>query len=68
MLSTISVIATVKPRLTATSIIRSPRYYCHFFWPPGLNRPIFSCKKTLGDTATPLIRPNSFWPTGDRII
>ena len=39
MLSTISVIATVKPRLTATSIIRSPRYYCHFFFAAWLKPP-----------------------------
>ena len=26
---------TAKPRLTATSVIQSPRYYGHFFWPPG---------------------------------
>ena len=36
---------TMKPRLTATSVIRSPRYYGHFFGPPGKNRHTYSCKK-----------------------
>ena len=27
-----------------------------FFWPPGKNHHTFSCKKTLINTATPLIR------------
>ena len=35
--------STVKPRLTAASVIRSPRYYGYFFWPPGKNRYTFSC-------------------------
>ena len=26
---------TVKPRLTDTSVIRSPRYYGHFIYPPS---------------------------------
>lgn len=26
---------TVEPRLTTTSVIRSLRYFGHFFWPPG---------------------------------
>ena len=34
----------VEPRLTATSFIRSPHYYCHFFWLPGKTRHTFSCK------------------------
>ena len=52
----------VKPRLTATSVIRSPRYYGHFLWPPGKNRYTFSCKKkTLVNTA------KFFWVIGDRI-
>ena len=46
MLSTISVIThTVRPRLTATSLLRP------LFWPPGKNRPKFSCTKTLVNTA-----------------
>ena len=45
---------TVKPSLTATSVIRSPCYYGYFFWPPGKNRHTFSCKKTS------LIQP-IFW-------
>ena len=47
----------MKPRLTATSVIRSPRYYSHFFWLPGKNRHTFSCKKK-----TWLLRPNFFGP------
>ena len=39
---------TVKPRPLATLVIRSPRYYGRFFWPPG--------KKPL------LIRQNVFGP------
>ena len=35
---------TVAPRLTATSVIRSSRYYGHFFWPPGKNRRTFLAK------------------------
>ena len=54
-------------RLTATSVIRSPRYYGHFFWPPGKNRHTFYCKKTLVNTATPLTWPIFLWPIGDRI-
>jgi len=49
-----------KPRLTAASVIRSPRYYGHFFWPPGKNRHTFSCQKKPS-----LIRPNflaHWWP------
>ena len=43
---------TVKPHLTNASVIRSPRYYGHFFWPPGKSRHTFSCKKkTLVNTA-----------------
>ena len=53
-------ISTVKPRLTATSVIRSPRYYGHFFWPPGKNRHTFYFKKTLVNTATPLTWPIFF--------
>ena len=42
---------TVKSRLKATSVIRSPRYYGHFFWPPGKNRHTVSCIKNLVNTA-----------------
>ena len=42
---------TVKPHLTATLAIWSPRCYGHFFWPPSKNRHTFSCKKTLINTA-----------------
>ena len=28
-------VSTVEPRFTATSVIRSARYYGYFFWPPG---------------------------------
>ena len=27
-----NITSSMKPRLTATSVIRSPRYYGHFFW------------------------------------
>ena len=62
--------STVKPRLTATSVLRSPRYYGHFFWPPGKNRHKFSSqkkKKILVNTVTSLKRDNFFSPIGDRI-
>ena len=42
---------TVKPRLTATLAIWSPRCYGPFFWPPSKNCHTFSCKKTLVNTA-----------------
>ena len=42
---------TVKPRLTATSVIRSSRYYSHFFRPPGKNHQTLSCKTTLVNMA-----------------
>ena len=41
----------------ATSVILSPCYYGHFFWPPGKNLHTFSCKKPLF-----LILPNFFGP------
>ena len=43
--------------------LRPPRKYGHFFitatfvWPPGKNHHTFSCRKTLVNTATTLIRP-----------
>ena len=58
---------TVEPRLMATLVIRSPRYYSHFFWPPGKNDHTVSHKETLVSTVTLLLRPNFFWPIGDRI-
>ena len=46
----------------ATSVILSPCYYGHFFWPPGKNLHTFSCKKT------PLFNiAKLFWPIGDHI-
>ena len=53
---------TVQPRLTATLVIRSPHYYGHFFWPPGKNNHTFSCKETLINTVTSLLRPNFLGP------
>ena len=52
----------MEPRLTATSVIRSPRYYGHFFWSPGKNNHTFSCKETLVNTVSSLSRPNFFGP------
>ena len=48
----------------ATSVIRSPRYWGHFFWPPGKTTIHFlwKKKKTLVNTVTSLIRPNVFGP------
>ena len=37
-------IVTVKPRLTATSVIRSPRYHDTSFLPAWQNGHTFSCK------------------------
>ena len=53
----------------ATSVIRSPRYWGHFFWPPGKTTIHFLWKKKknprqyghLVNTA------KCFWPIGDRI-
>ena len=58
----------MEPRLTATWVVRSPRYCGHFFCPPGKTTIHFLWeKKTLVNTVTSLIRPNIFWPIGDRI-
>ena len=47
----------------ATSVIRSPRYWGHFSWPPGKTTIHFLWKKkTLVNTVTSLIRPNVFGP------
>ena len=47
---------TVEPQLTATLVIQSPRYYGHFFWPPGKNDNTFSCRETLVNMVTSLLR------------
>ena len=41
----------VKTRLTATSVIRSPRYYGYYFLAARQNGHTFSCKKYLVITA-----------------
>ena len=46
----------VEPWHTATSVIRSPCYYSHFFWPPNKNNHIFSCTETLTNTVTLLLQ------------
>ena len=53
---------TVEPRLTATAVIRSPRYYGHFFQPG--KTAIHFLIKNPGECGHPLIRlhfkiPNS---------
>ena len=57
-----SFIYTVKPRLTATSLLR-PLFGAACQKPPY----IFFKKKTVVNTATPLIGPNFIWPISDRI-
>ena len=47
---------TVEPRLTVTSLIRSPRYYGQFLFAAKQSGHTFSCKKPS------LIRPNVFGP------
>ena len=48
---------TVEPHLiTATSVIWSPHYYGHFFWPPGKNDHTFSCKEILANMVTLLLQ------------
>ena len=42
--------------------LRPPRYYGHFFWPPGKNDHTFSCTETLVSTVTSLLQPNFFGP------
>ena len=54
--------ATVKPCLTATLVIRSPRHYGHFFGHLEKTTIHFPVKKTLINTATPLIWRNVFGP------
>ena len=48
---------TVEPRHMATSIIRAPLYYDHFFWLPGKNNHTSSCKETLVRMVTLLLQP-----------
>ena len=62
-------IYTVEPRLTATSVIRSPRYHGHFFWPPGWTTIHFlwKRKKKFSLIWSPVNTAKFFWPIGDRI-
>ena len=62
-------IYTVEPRLTATSVIRSPRYHGHFFWPPGWTTIHFlwKRKKKFSLIWSPVDTAKFFWPIGDRI-
>ena len=46
------------PRLTATSVIRSPRYYCQFFR-PGKTAITFLIKKTVNAVTRFKIRPTA---------
>ena len=46
---------TVEPRFLATSVIRSPRYYGHFFWPPGWTTIHFLVGKSKKQKKTSLI-------------
>ena len=52
---------TVKPCLTATSVIRSPRYYGHSFWPP-CKTATQSLQKRPRLYNHALIRPNLLGP------
>ena len=58
---------TMEPRLTATQVIRPPRYYGHLVLAARKNGHTFSCKETLINTVTSLLWPIFFWPIGDRI-
>ena len=42
--------------------IQPPRYYGHFFWPPGKNRHTFNCKKTPCEFCHPVTVANVFGP------
>ena len=53
---------TVEPRLTATLVIQSSRYYGHFLWPPGKNDHTFTWKETPVNTVIFLLWPNFFDP------
>ena len=61
----LEIYCTVEPRLTATSVIRSPRHCGHLFSPPGRTTIHFLLKKTLVNTVTRTAR--LFGPSGDRI-
>ena len=54
------------PPLTAT-IITSPHYYGHFFWPPGKMTRHFLVKKNPCQYGHPINTAKCFWPIGDRI-
>ena len=54
---------TVEPRLTATSVIRSPLYYGHFFWPHGKIAIHFLVKKKPSLIRSPVTMAKFFfWP------
>ena len=54
--------STVKPRLTATSVIQSPLYYGHFFWPPDKTGIHFIINKKLSLMRSPVNTANFFGP------
>ena len=54
--------ARVEPRLSATLVIRSLRYYGYFFWPSDKNDRTFFRKERLVNTVTPLLGPNLLTP------
>lgn len=54
-------VCAVKPLLTATSVIRSPRYG-HFFWPPGKTAIHFPVKKKPSLIRSPVNKANFFGP------
>ena len=58
---------TVEPRLTANSVIRSPCYNGHYFWPPEKSTIHFFVKKRNSLIRSPLNTAKCFWPIGDRI-
>ena len=61
--SILTQVFTVKPCLTATSVIWAPHYYGHFFFGHlAKTTHTFFCKKTVVNTATPLMQPNLFGP------
>ena len=59
--------STVKPRLTATSVIRSPRYFGHFILAARQNGHTFSCKNTLVKWSPVNMAKLFFGSIGDRI-
>ena len=52
----------MEPRLTATLVIQSSRYYGHFLWPPGKNNHTFTWKETPVNIVIFLLWPNFFDP------